>query len=158
MFVVNETKPNQFEELTPGQTIVSADGVQHPWQITSLWSDTELEALNIYRVETTPIHEGKTSVGFTFERDATGTVRQVHTLVDAPLPSVTPRQIRLALSQIGLRKEIEDWVDTQDIVVKDSWMFATEITRDNPLVIAACSAIGKTDEDLDALFALARTL
>jgi hypothetical protein len=158
MFVVIETKLNQFTELPPGSTIVSTDGVQHPWQITSQWSDSELEFINVYRVEPTPIPDGKTSVDFTFSRDASGVVRQVHTLEDLPLTPVTPRQIRLALTQIGVRQAIEDWVKTQGITVQDSWQYATEVTRDNALVIAACTAVGKTEAELDALFALARTL
>lgn len=156
--VVKEVALNQFEELLPGLSITTPDGILHPWQITELWTDAELEFINIYRVEPTPIPEGKTSTGYTFARDEDGVVRQVHDLVDLPPAPVTPRQIRLALSQIGLRAQIEDWVDTQDIAVKDSWMFATEIDRDNPLVIAACTALGKTEAELDALFALARTL
>jgi hypothetical protein len=158
MFVVVETKLNQFAELTPGETIVSADGVQHPWQITSLWSDDELEFINVYRVSPTPVPDGKLSTDFTFARDASGVVRQVHTLVDAPVPPVTPRQIRLALSQMGLRQAVETYVQQQDITVQDSWTYASEFLRDNELIIAAARALNKSDADLDGLFALARSL
>lgn len=158
MFVVYETKLNQFEELTPGKTIVSSDGVQHSWQIITVWSDAELEFINIYRVEPTPVPDGKLSVDFKFERDATGVVRQVHTLVDAPLAPVTPRQIRLALTQMGLRQAVETYVQQQDITVQDSWTYASEFLRDNELIVAAARSLNKSDADLDTLFTLARTL
>lgn len=158
MFVVIETKLNQFEELPPGSTIVSVDGVQHPWQIVTTWSDAELEYINVYRVEPTPVPEGKQSIDFKFERDAGGVVRQLHTLVDAPLAPVTPRQIRLALTQMGLRSAVETYVQQQDITVQDSWTYASEFLRDNELIIAAARALNKSDADLDALFALARSL
>lgn len=155
--VAQETSPNVFVEVNPGASIIS-NNILHPWQIVQLWTAEELEFINIYRVEVTAIPEGKTSTGYTFSRDASGVVRQVHTLEDLPLTPVTPRQIRLALTQIGVRQAIEDWVKTQGITVQDSWQYATEVTRDNALVIAACTAVGKTEAELDALFALARTL
>lgn len=72
--------------------------------------------------------------------------------------SVTPRQIRLALYEIGLRQQVEDYVNSQDITVKDSWNFATTIERTNPLILACKSALGKTDEELDQLFILAASI
>lgn len=155
--VVKEIAANVFEEIQPGSSILT-DDVLHSWQITELWTDAELALINLYRVPLAAVPAGKLIKGYSFARNAGGKVEHVLELEDIPLQAVTPRQIRLALSQIGLRKEVEDWVDTQDIAVKDSWMFATEITRDYPLVIAACTALGKTEAELDALFALARTL
>jgi hypothetical protein len=76
----------------------------------------------------------------------------------APPPVVSPRQIRLALTQIGLRQQVEDYVDAQDITVQDSWHYTTEFERTNPLILACAQALGKSDTDLDALFALAATL
>lgn len=76
----------------------------------------------------------------------------------APPPIVSPRQIRLALTQIGLRQHVEDYVDAQDITVQDSWHYTTEFERTNPLILACAQALGKSDADLDALFALAATL
>ncbi|WFU52294.1 hypothetical protein QA639_21545 [Bradyrhizobium pachyrhizi] len=72
--------------------------------------------------------------------------------------SVTPRQIRLALYQIGLRQAVEDYVNSQDITVQDSWNYATQIERTNPLILACKSALGKTDEELDQLFILAASI
>lgn len=155
--VVKETAVNVFEEIAWGTSISHGD-VEHPWQITELWTDEELELINVYRVPLAVVPGDKIVKGFSFARDADDKVVQVLDLEDAPLAPVTPRQIRRALSQIGVRQAIEDWVQTQGITVQDSWQYATEVTRDNALVIAACATVGKTDADLDALFALARTL
>lgn len=153
-FIVVKEVADGFEEIHPGSSMLLGDAL-HSWQITELWSDAELALIGLYRVPLADIPAGNTMRGYSFARNAEGVIEMVPQLT--PIP-VTPRQIRLALSQIGLRKEIEDWVDTQDIVVKDSWTFATEFDRYHPLVVSACTALGKTDEDLDALFALARTL
>lgn len=39
-----------FTVMTPAMPI-EASGVVHPWQITTLWSDAELEAIGLYRVD-----------------------------------------------------------------------------------------------------------
>jgi hypothetical protein len=158
MLVVQETALSVFKEITPGDTIVAKEGIQHPWQITELWTDDELEFIDIYRVAPTAIPAGKTPTGYSFARDGEGVVRQVLALEDLPEVPVSPRQIRLALTQIGLRKAIEDYVAAQDVTVQDSWNYATEFFRSNPLVADAARAINKTDSELDALFALARSL
>lgn len=71
---------------------------------------------------------------------------------------VTPRQIRLALSQLGLRSAVEDYVAAADQAVKDSWEYTTEFDRNHPLIAAAAQALNKTDAEIDALFSLAATL
>lgn len=72
--------------------------------------------------------------------------------------SVTPRQIRLALSKLGLRQVIEDWVNTQPIEVQDSWHYSLDFEIDNPLIVNAVSAMGKSQADLVGLFTLAASL
>ncbi|WP_370144567.1 hypothetical protein [Bradyrhizobium elkanii] len=81
-----------------------------------------------------------------------------HLAVPVVPQSVTPRQIRLALYEIGLRQQVEDYVNSQDITVKDSWNYATQIERTNPLILACKSALSKTDEELDQLFILAASI
>lgn len=71
---------------------------------------------------------------------------------------VTPRQIRLALSQIGSRQQVEDYVNTATIDVQDSWHYSTQFERDHPMVLACKQLLNKTDSDLDALFVLAASL
>lgn len=75
-----------------------------------------------------------------------------------PLPvpaSVTPRQIRLALTHAGLRSTVEAAVAESDQATKDTWQFSTEILRNNPMLMAMAAMLGKTDEEMDALFILA---
>lgn len=88
------------------------------------------------------------------------TQAEVDAYLAAPVvpQSVTPRQIRLALHQIGLRQQVEDYVNSQDITVQDSWNFATTIERTNPLILACKTALGKTDGELDQLFIIAGSI
>lgn len=72
--------------------------------------------------------------------------------------AVTPRQLRLALTQSGLRSQVESAVAAGSQDMKDTWEFSTECFRDNPMLNAMGAALGKTEADLDALFALAATL
>lgn len=71
---------------------------------------------------------------------------------------VTPRQIRLALTRLGLRAAIETYVSTADQDTKDSWQFSTEFDRGHSMVTTAAAALGKAAADVDALFELAKTL
>lgn len=78
-----------------------------------------------------------------------------------PLPTVltcSPWQIRKALNATGLRGAVEAAVATADQTTKDAWEFAQEFRRDNPLIAAVASALGKTEAEIDDLFALAVTL
>jgi hypothetical protein len=76
----------------------------------------------------------------------------------APPISVTPWQIRKALNAAGLRAAVESAVAAADQTTQDAWQYATEFRRDNPLVNAVASALGKSASEIDALFALALSL
>jgi hypothetical protein len=155
--VVRETSPNVFEKLEWGQSIANGK-ILHPWQIVELWSDAQLAAENIYKVTPAVIPGDKITVSMTFARNAQGVVEQVYTFRPKPIAAVTPRQIRLALSMIGLRQQVEDYVNAQDITVQDSWHYSTMFERNNPLMIACKDFLEKTEEDLDELFILAASL
>lgn len=71
---------------------------------------------------------------------------------------VTPRQIRRALSIVGLREQVELQVKASSQEVQDTWEFSTQIERTNPLLIQMGETLGRTSADLDALFELANTL
>jgi len=71
---------------------------------------------------------------------------------------VSPRQIRRALSIVGLREAVEGAVATADEEVKDAWFYSTAFYRDNPLVLNLAVALNKTEEELDNIFILASTL
>ena len=76
----------------------------------------------------------------------------------APILVVTPWQIRKALNALDLRTAVETAMEGADQTTQDAWQYATEFVRTDPLVSAFGAVLGKTDEDLDALFALAKTL
>lgn len=75
------------------------------------------------------------------------------------LPVLSPWQMRKALNAANLRTVVEGAVAAStDQEVKDAWDHAQEFRRDNPLVIAIATAMGKTEEDLDNLWILGGTL
>ena len=76
-----------------------------------------------------------------------------------PVPEVvTPRQIRLALTQLGLRQTVEQAVAAGSQDLKDWWEYALDIERDHPLIEAMAQQLGITGEQVDGLFQLAASL
>ena len=76
------------------------------------------------------------------------------------LPLVaTKYKFRLALNQLGLREAVETAVAAStDQNIKDAWQYADEFRSDNPLVLQLGTTLGKTEEDIKAVFELANTL
>lgn len=77
--------------------------------------------------------------------------------VPEPLPEpkpqvVSPWQMRRALNQLGLRAAVEGAIVNADQDTKDGWEYASEIRRDNPLIIGMATALGLGDAELDHLF------
>lgn len=91
-----------------------------------------------------------------------GAVMRVYTGEDLPVEPVpavvTPRQIRLALNQIGLRQTVEQAVAAGSQDLKDWWEYALDIERNNALVVGMAQQLGITEQQLDDLFKLAATL
>ena len=75
-----------------------------------------------------------------------------------PVPTLSAWQIRKALNQMGLRDAVEAAVAAGPQDAKDAWAYANEFERGHPLIESFAQALGKTDEDIDALFALGATL
>lgn len=76
-----------------------------------------------------------------------------------PVPSgVTPRQARMALTQVGLRAQVEQAVAAASQDVKDTWEFSVQVERDNPVLAALARQLNLTPEQVDDLFRLAATL
>lgn len=73
-------------------------------------------------------------------------------------PSLTPRQIRQALTRAGLRTEVEAAVAAGSQDLRDWWEFSTSFERMHPEVIGMQKALSVTDESLDLLWALGATL
>lgn len=72
--------------------------------------------------------------------------------------SVTPRQFRRALIQVGLFDIVNAFMTTQSIGIKTDWEYATEIRRDYPGWDMFAAAVGKTPLDVDDIFMLAGSL
>lgn len=72
--------------------------------------------------------------------------------------SVTAVQFRKALNQLNLRNDINKYIEAQEQDTQDTWEYAIEIQRQNPLIEAAATALGKTTEEVDDLFRLAHSL
>lgn len=77
---------------------------------------------------------------------------------DAKPKVVTPLQARLALSQLGIRQQVEDSMLTATQDVKDFYEFALEWRRDNTQLIAMATSLGMDSIAIDNFFLLASTL
>lgn len=76
-----------------------------------------------------------------------------------PVPdAVSPRQIRLALNQLGLRAMVEQAVASGSQDLRDWWEYALDIERDNALVVGMAQQLGITEQQINDLFRLAATL
>ncbi len=83
-------------------------------------------------------------------------------MIDAQARAVwqnaSPRQIRMALTRVGLRDDVEAAVAAGDQDLKDWWEFSTVYERTNAQVTAMGTALGQTETQLDDLWKLAVTL
>jgi hypothetical protein len=136
-------------------------GISHPANVLTLWSDAELATIGVYPVVDDPIPEGQIATGSTLALDG-DVVRRSWTLEPAPPPSVpasvTPLQIRRALLAQGLLDDVQAFVEASSLETRMAWEYAIQIDRDNELISAAATAIGATDEEVDDLFRLAASL
>ncbi len=94
--------------------------------------------------------------GWTFD----GQVYSPPVEVPVPTPPSTcsPRQIRQALTALGLRDAVETAVAAGDQGLKDWWEFSTVLEEAHPKVQEMAAALNQTPEQVSALFALARSL
>lgn len=65
-------------------------------------------------------------------------------------------QCKRALTAMGLRDAVESAIAAADYDMRDMWQ-ATTFRRLNPRIIAMATELGKTAEEIDALFDLALT-
>lgn len=73
------------------------------------------------------------------------------------IPPVTARQMLVAMDEAGLLDSVEAYVATQPRVAQITWNRAQEFERSNDLLNAGAAGLGMTPEQVDDLFALART-
>lgn len=122
----------------------------------------EIQEMPVYNVATQYIIEGNTILS--------DKVIKTWVVIDKlaeelrALMVVTPAQIRLALIASGIDlsiidtafNAIENVAERQKAQVL--WEYATIVERNNPFVIAIGGLLGKTPEEIDAIFQLASTL
>lgn len=98
--------------------------------------------------------------------DALGGLEAVQPYVEppVPLPTLTPRQLRLMLLQIGMS---EAMVTAQIEKIKDAdekaaalieWNWATQYERDHPLVLKLAGEFDFKDNELDDLWKYASSI
>ena len=77
---------------------------------------------------------------------------------------VTPAQLRLALVEVGIDIDAIDTAIAGIADVKERkkaeilWHYANEVQRNHPLISTFGLMLGKTEEEIDAIFQLASTL
>jgi hypothetical protein len=73
--------------------------------------------------------------------------------------TVSPWQLRKALNRLGLRAKVEQLLrDVADQDTLDGWEYATAFVRSDPRVVSIGELLGKTPEEIDQVFLLAKTL
>jgi hypothetical protein len=66
--------------------------------------------------------------------------------------SVAPLQARIALLKAGKLAQVEAIIAQSDETTKLAWEYATEFTRNSPIVLGLGAAIGLDSKALDQLF------
>lgn len=84
--------------------------------------------------------------------------RETYILAPLPIAPLAPRQIRLALTQLGLRDHVEQAVAAGDANLRDWWQYSLEYRRDHPLVEQMIQDLGVTAQQADDLWRLGATL
>lgn len=74
------------------------------------------------------------------------------------VPVVSTRAFRLALSQMGWRQEVAEFLKTAPIEVVDSFETAPRVARNDPMVLGAIAGLRKTEAQADELFAVAQAI
>lgn len=78
-----------------------------------------------------------------------------------PVPAVVTRfQARAALDQVGLFDSVEAMMASPDTprVHRLAWMDAQEFRRDSALVVSMAHVLGLSEQQIDDLFRLAKTI
>jgi len=95
-------------------------------------------------------------------KEKKGDVVNIYTGEDMPVEpvpqTVSPRQIRIALTATGLRSTVENAVKAGSQDLKDWWEYALDIERGHPLIVSMAQSLGVNEQQLDDLFSLAATL
>lgn len=71
-----------------------------------------------------------------------------------PITRISPRQIRMALTQLGLRNKVETAIAAGDQNLKDWYEFSTYFDRNHPQVLQMAATLNVSKEELDMLWSL----
>lgn len=85
-------------------------------------------------------------------------IQEANKPTPTPVTQISPRQIRMAMTQLGLRNDVEAAVAAGDQDMKDWYQFSTFFDRNHPQVLAMAAALNVDDQELDTLWALGATL
>lgn len=127
----------------------------------SIPDGADLSDIGYWPIEaTTPPTPGPNEIIVPGEPEEYEPARWRETWVTQPAPFIplTPRQIRLALTQAGQRAAVEAAVSAGDQDLKDWWEFSLDYQRQHPLVIAMISSLGLSEAEADGLWRLSATL
>lgn len=69
-----------------------------------------------------------------------------------------PLQLRKALRQTANLAAVTAVIAQAGEEMQEAWEYASEVRRTDPMIAAMAAAIGKTDDEVDAIFTLAATL
>jgi hypothetical protein len=75
-----------------------------------------------------------------------------YTVVQNMPNSISMRQARLQLLAMNLLDAVNTQISTMPTAAQIEWEYATEVKRDNPLVLALQTALSMTDSDMDLFF------
>lgn len=90
------------------------------------------------------------------QAEAEAIVAAVEAAKPVIIPTLTMRQARLALLNMGLLATVQAAITTTEN--KIWWEYSPTVERSNPLVIAVLTALGKTSAEIDAMFISAATI
>lgn len=77
----------------------------------------------------------------------------------ASIPGVTRRQMMIALHRVGLLETIKSAVaSSNDVELQIAFDEALTFERNDPFLNGMAASLGKTEAEVDAIFALAATL
>lgn len=85
-------------------------------------------------------------------------IREANKPKPEPVTQISPRQLRMALTQLNLRSQVETAVTAGDQNIKDWYEYSTYFYRNHPQVLAMAAALNVDDATLDSLWALGATL
>ena len=158
-------------ELAPGRPFVDANGLQHPAEALTLWTDDEREAIGVFAFEELDPPEGKVIVSRGVAIEDGLPVRTL-TLADAPAPTA-PAEVAMhkvhkaALltpwdGHANLKAAIEAAFDQLDApsnaLARIEWDKAPNLVRDGLTTAAVMTVLGMTEAQRDELLIFAASL